>query len=148
MSDLEIRPLRASDEPQWRRLWTGYLEYYESTLPEEVYRSSFDRMLSDEDNEFSGLIALLDGKPIGLVHYLFHRHGWKLENVCYLQDLFVDKALRGTGAGRALIEAVYEKADAAGCPSVYWLTQHFNEVGRRLYDRVGKQTPFIVYNRP
>ncbi|MBE9537749.1 MAG: GNAT family N-acetyltransferase [Proteobacteria bacterium] len=148
MSNLEIRPLCASDEAQWRRLWTGYLEYYESTLPEEVYRSSFDRMLSDEDNEFKGLIALLDGKPIGLVHYLFHRHGWKLENVCYLQDLFVDKALRGTGAGRALIEAVYEKADAAGCPSVYWLTQHFNEVGRRLYDRVGKQTPFIVYNRP
>ena len=148
MSNLEIRPLCASDEPEWRRLWTGYLEYYESTLPEAVYRSSFDRMLSGEDNEFNGLIALLDGKPVGLVHYLFHRHGWKLENVCYLQDLFVDKELRGTGAGRALIEAVYEKADTAGCPSVYWLTQHFNEVGRRLYDRVGKQSPFIVYNRP
>lgn len=147
MANLEIRPLCAADEPEWRRLWTGYLEYYESTLPEEVYQSSFNRMLSDEDNEFEGLIALLDGKPIGLAHYLFHRHGWKVENVCYLQDLFVDKALRGTGAGRALIEAVYERADAAGCPSVYWLTQHFNEMGRRLYDRVGKQTPFIVYKR-
>ena len=147
MANLEIRPLCADDEPEWRRLWTGYLEYYESTVPEAVYRSSFDRMLCDEDNEFNGLIALLDGKPIGLVHFLYHRHGWKIENVCYLQDLFVDKALRGTGAGRALIEAVYERADAAGCPSVYWHTQHFNEVGRRLYDRVGVQTPFIVYNR-
>ncbi len=147
MAHLVIRPLVAQDEPQWRRLWTGYLEYYESTVAEEVYRSSFARMLSDENNEFKGLIALLDGQPIGLVHYLFHRHGWKVENVCYLQDLYVDAALRGTGAGRALIEAVYERADAAGCPSVYWLTQHFNEVGRRLYDRVGQQTPFIVYNR-
>jgi GNAT superfamily N-acetyltransferase len=112
-----------------------------------VYRSSFARMLSADDNEFEGLIALSEGKPIGLVHYLFHRHGWKLENVCYLQDLYVDKELRGTGAGRALIEAVYQHADAAACPSVYWLTQNFNEAGRRLYDRVGVQTPFIRYDR-
>jgi hypothetical protein len=31
---------------------------------------------------------------------------------------------------------------------VYWLTQHFNEAGRRLYDRVGELTPFIRYDRP
>ncbi len=148
MAKLEIRPLCAADEAAWRRLWTRYLEYYESTVPEAVYVSSFARLLSAQEHEFHGLIALSEGKPMGLVHYLFHRHGWKVENVCYLQDLYVDKALRGTGAGRALIEAVYERADAAGCPSVYWLTQDFNEVGRRLYDRVGKKTPFIVYNRP
>lgn len=148
MSTLEIRSLQSGDEVQWRRLWTGYLEYYESTVPEEVYRSSFARMLSSDEHEFSGLIAVLDGEPVGLVHFLFHRHGWKLENVCYLQDLFVDVAQRGTGVARALIEAVYERADAAGSPSVYWHTQHFNEAGRRLYDRVGKLSPFIVYNRP
>ena len=49
--------------------------------------------------------------------------------------------------GRALIEAVYAAADAEGTPSVYWTTQHFNEVGRRLYDRVGRLTPFIKYER-
>lgn len=95
----------------------------------------------------TGLIALLDGKPIGLTHYLFHRHCWKVENVCYLQDLVVDKEQRGTGVGRALIEEVYAKADEASCPSVYWMTQNFNEVGRRLYDRVGHLTPFIKYSR-
>ena len=148
MPQLEIRSLQASDEDQWRRLWTAYLEYYESTVPEEVYSSSFARMLSGQDNEFSGFLARIDGQAVGLVHFLFHRHGWKLENVCYLQDLYVDVAQRGTGVARALIEAVYESADAAGAPSVYWHTQHFNEAGRRLYDRVGKLSPFIVYNRP
>lgn len=148
MSTLEIRSLHSGDELQWRKLWTGYLEYYESTVPDEVYRSSFARMLSEDDNEFSGLLALADGEPVGLVHFLFHRHGWKLENVCYLQDLFVAVRQRGTGVARALIEAVYERADVAGSPSVYWHTQHFNDAGRRLYDRVGKLSPFIVYNRP
>lgn len=147
MNGLKIRPLQPNDQPEWRRLWTLYLEYYESTVPEEVYTTTFARLLSGEDNEFAGLIALLDDQPIGLTHYLFHRHCWKVENVCYLQDLVVDKDLRGTGVGRALIEEVYRKADEANCPSVYWMTQHFNEVGRRLYDRVGQLTPFITYSR-
>lgn len=147
---LDIRPVERGDEAEWRRLWKGYLDYYETAVTEEVYRTSFERMLAGNagaDNEFRGLIAVLDGTPVGLVHFLFHRHGWKIENVCYLQDLYADPKVRGRGIGRALIEAVYERADAAGCPSVYWLTQDFNETARRLYDRVGTLTPFIKYQR-
>ncbi len=145
---LTIRPLIATDEAAWRRLWTGYLVYYETRVPEAVYQSTFARLLSGEDHEFNGLIALLGEQPVGLVHYLFHRHCWKVENVCYLQDLFTDPEARGKGVARALIEAVYARADAAGAPAVYWLTQEFNYPGRMLYDKVGVKTPFIRYNRP
>jgi hypothetical protein len=31
--------------------------------------------------------------------------------------------------------------------SVYWMTQEFNTKARRLYDRIGKVTPFIKYSR-
>ena len=54
---------------------------------------------------------------------------------------------RGTGLGRKLIEVLCAAADANGTPSVYRLTQDFNAADRRLYDRVGKLTPFIRYNR-
>ena len=147
MAALHIRSILAEDEAHWRRLWTLYLDYYQSTVSEEVYTTTFSRLLSGEENQFTGLIALLDGRPIGLTHYLFHRHCWKVENVCYLQDLVVHEDQRGTGVGRALIEEVYRKADEANCPSVYWMTQDFNEAGRRLYDRVGQLTPFIKYSR-
>ncbi len=145
---LTIRPIEAQDRASWAPLWTAYLKFYETTVAQEVYDVSFARMLDPADTEFNGLIAEQNGIAVGITHYLFHRHMWKVENVCYLQDLYVAPQTRGTGAGRALIEAVYEKADQAGCPSVYWLTQEFNEVGRRLYDRVGTLTPFIRYNRP
>ena len=145
---LKIRPIVATDEPEWRRLWTRYLEFYETAVAPEVYATAFARLLSDTDGEFNGFIADLDGRAVGLAHYLFHRHMWKVENVCYLQDLYVDEDVRGTGAGRALIEAVYAAADAAGAPSVYWLTQDFNHTARKLYDRIGTLTPFIRYNRP
>ena len=145
--NLTVRPLTKSDEAQWRVLWACYLDYYETDVPEEVYVSSFARMLLREDGEFHGMVAELDGKLVGLVHYLFHRHGWKIENVCYLQDLYTDPSVRGKSVGRALIEATYKAADEAGAPAVYWLTQDFNEAGRRLYDRVGQLTPFIKYSR-
>ena len=103
--------------------------------------------MSGGENEFHALVLERDEGLGGLVHFLFHRHCWRVENVCYLQDLYVDADLRGRSRGRALIEAVYAAADDAGCPSVYWLTQHFNAPGRRLYDRVGRLTPFIRYDR-
>lgn len=146
--DLIIRPLTAKDETEWRRLWAGYLDYYETTLPEAVYASSFARMLGDNDRDFNGLVAELDGKLVGLTHYLFHRHGWKIEDTCYLQDLYADPDVRGRGIGRALINAVYAAADDAGAPNVYWLTQDFNKTARRLYDDVAVLTPFIKYQRP
>ena len=145
-----VRPLQASDETEWRRLWTAYLEFYETSVPDEVYRTTFARLLAGNagtKDEFRGLLVEANGKPAGLVHYVFHRHCWRIENVCYLQDLYVDPASRGKGLGRILIEAVYGEADAAGCPSVYWLTQDFNHPARKLYDQVGKLTPFIKYSR-
>lgn len=142
-----VRPIREDDHAEWRRMWTRYLEFYETSVSEEVYETLWARLHSDDPHEFNGLIAEVDGKPVGLTHYLFHRHGWKVENCCYLQDLYVDPEIRGTGAGRALIEAVYAAADKAGAPSVYWLTQDFNHTARQLYDRIATKTPFIRYNR-
>lgn len=143
-----IRPLEASDWAAWTRLWTGYLTFYETELPEAMHRRAFERMLSGDAGEFRGLVATQGAEPIGLVHYLFHRHGWREEAVIYLQDLYVDPSVRGGGVGARLIEAVYDAGDRAGCPYVYWTTQDFNAPARALYDRVGEWTPFIRYQRP
>ena len=145
--EINIRPIQLADKDAWRELWTGYLEFYEATVPEEVYESTFSRICDPANTEQEGLLAQVDETPVGLVHYIYHPHNWRIEKVCYLQDLYADPAARGTGAGRKLIEAVYDAADEAGCPIVYWLTQDFNETARKLYDRIGVLTPFIKYNR-
>lgn len=142
-----IRPLRPEDRAEWGRLWRGYLDYYQTSLPEAVYDNTFGRLVGGDPQDFNGFIAEIDGRPLGLVHFLFHRTCWKIENVCYLQDLYADPAVRGQGVGRALIEAVYAAADANGTPAVYWLTQDFNTEARKLYDRIAQTTPFIRYNR-
>ena len=147
MRRVAIRPIERADEREWRRLWADYLAFYGTQVEEQIYRTAFERLLGDARYDPHGLIAERDGRPVGLVHYLFHRHVWRVEDVAYLQDLYVDPAARGQGAGRALIEAVYAAADSARCPSVYWLTQDFNHAARKLYDAVGELTPFIKYQR-
>uniref|UniRef100_A4WRS7 GCN5-related N-acetyltransferase n=1 Tax=Cereibacter sphaeroides (strain ATCC 17025 / ATH 2.4.3) TaxID=349102 RepID=A4WRS7_CERS5 len=148
MSDtLVLRPISAEDEAAWRPVWQGYLRFYDTELPEEVLASTFTRLTSGEPSEPRGILAWRGGAAVGLVHYLFHRHCWRVENVCYLQDLFTTPEARGHGVGRALISAVYDAADAAGSRAVYWHTAENNARARALYDRIGRKSPFIRYNR-
>jgi len=146
MAGFEIVPLSSDQAQEWRRLWRDYLAFYETTVGEEVYAATFARLTDPGVPEMGAFLAVAE-RPVGLVHFIFHRHCWRIEDVCYLQDLYVDPAARGTGAGRALMEAVYAEADRRGCPSVYWTTQHFNHAARALYDRIGHLTPFIKYVR-
>lgn len=148
MPALIVRPLRAEDQTQWSEMWTAYLEFYETGVAPEVYDSTFARLLGDDPRDFSAFVAEQGDRLVGLTHFLFHRHAWKIEDVCYLQDLYARPDCRGTGVGRALIEAVYDAADKNGTPAVYWLTQDFNETARKLYDRIANETPFIRYQRP
>ncbi|UOM34447.1 GNAT family N-acetyltransferase [Acuticoccus sp. I52.16.1] len=143
-----IRPVIAADEAEWRRLFKAYHVFYEASVTDAVYTATFARILGDDPWQPFGLIAEVNGRAAGLVHYLFHSHTWREERITYLQDLYADPDVRGHGVGRALIEAVYRAADEAGAPGVYWTTQHFNETARLLYDRIGELTPFIKYQRP
>ncbi|MDJ1008714.1 MAG: GNAT family N-acetyltransferase [Paracoccaceae bacterium] len=145
---IELRALREADYEGWDLLWQGYLAFYGTKRPRAYRRSYFARLLSGNPHDYAGLVAARGGRLVGLAHYLFHAHGWQSEPVCYLQDLYAAPEARGSGVGRALIEAVYAEADKKAASGVYWTTQDFNETARRLYDRVGRPTPFIKYERP
>ena len=144
---LIIRNLKLDDKPEWVKLWRSYLEYYKTSLSNEVFHQTFARLLDTNLPKQNGLIAIKDNKPVGIVHFIYHPHNWRIEDVCYLQDLYTDPNFRGLGIGRSLMEAVYKAADANNTPNVYWLTEDFNQTARQLYDQVGRLTPFIKYQR-
>lgn len=91
------------------------------------------------------LVAERDGKIVGLAHTVTHLSTTRLADVCYLQDLFTVPEARGQGVARALIQAVYQRAAAAGCRRVYWQTHETNHTARALYDKLAEHQGFIIY---
>lgn len=143
-----MRVLRADDKARWLELFQGYIAFYQSSVPAETIDIVWHRMISGEAGAHVGLVAEdEDGRIIGLVHILFHRSTWSPTWYCYLEDLFVDPDARGKGAGRALVAAVYDEADARGATRTYWVTQEFNATARALYDKVADRAPFVQYRR-
>jgi GNAT superfamily N-acetyltransferase len=140
------RPLEARDEPAWRQLWLQYCRFYGADISEQMTALTWARLL---DGQFAlqGWCAELDDKVIGFVHALEHPSTWSKAPYVYLEDLYVDEATRKTGAGSALITAVYNHADKIGSPKVYWQTGYSNANARSLYEKIGKDSGYIVYSR-
>ena len=146
-NSLIVRSVLPTDFAQWQPLWAGYnLFYGRPALPAEITQMTWSRFF-DAYEPVHALVAEKDGQLVGLVHYLFHRSTIQIQPTCYLQDLFTDQAVRGKGVGRALIEAVYERARIAGSPRVYWQTHESNATAISLYNKVADRSGFIVYRK-
>jgi GNAT superfamily N-acetyltransferase len=146
--DITISALEPQDHARWAELWRGYLNFYETELPQEIYDHTWQRLLAPE-SPIRGLGARLGGDAaalVGITHYLFHAHAWIRQEVCYLQDLFVDAGVRRHGCGAKLIEAVAAIARERGCARLYWTTKEDNTVARSLYDRIARFNGFIRYD--
>lgn len=144
---MTVRELRASDRDAWNPLWDGYLRFYRAEVTDAVTEQTFTRMTERSDGCF-GLVAEAPGGGLaGIAHCIVHPTTWSWGGTCYLEDLYVDPAHRGTGAARALIEASGERARAAGAETLYWHTQAFNGRARSLYDTVARLTSHVHYER-
>lgn len=142
-----IRPLEDADRAQWEALFRAYIGFYEAQVPGDVIALTWQRLIDRSDGLFGLAGVDASGRLVGIAHALFHRSTWSPTFYCYLEDVFVDPAARGQGAGRALIEAVYAKADAEGCTRTYWATKSDNATARRLYDGLATLSPFVQYRR-
>ena len=143
---MTTRPLAEGDRAGWEPLWQAYNSFYRHQPSQEVTDSTFSRLCAEADGLF-GLVAEHEGSLAGLAHCVLHPSTWTTATYCYLEDLFVDRGARGTGAGRELIQAACREADARGATKVYWHTQAFNSPARSLYDELAHLTSFVKYER-
>lgn len=148
--EIVIRPVQREDFFAWKQLWDGYNTFYgrsgPTALSEEIIRTTWSRFF-DAYEPMHAIVAEEAGELLGLAHFLFHRSTIQLAPSCYMQDLFTVAAARGKGVGRALINAVYERAGQAGSPRVYWQTHESNTTAMQLYDKVAERSGFVVYRK-
>lgn len=145
---LNIRPLTESDRSRWEQLFRDYAKFYKTEVPQ----GGFDRVwawIFDTDNAFwCDVVELEDGRVIGFTQYQLMHRSLSGAMVCYLSDLYVEPEIRGSGAGRTMIDHVIDVARKKGITNVRWLTQEFNYPGRRLYDTYQPKSDFILYSVP
>ena len=143
---MNIRMAREADFAQWLPLWKGYQRFYKTDIPEITTTTTWSRF-HDAAEPMHCAVAEVGDRLVGLVHYIQHRSCWTVGDYVYLQDLFVDLDLRGTGLGRALIEHVYARAAEAGASRVWWLTHESNAQAMLLYDRIADKSGFVQYRK-
>jgi GNAT superfamily N-acetyltransferase len=146
VSTVQIRPVTPQDHDLWLPLWQAYLTFYKTELPASVSAVTWQRLL-DPSEPTNAALAWVDGKAVGMVHFIYHRSNWSVANACYLQDLLVAPEQRGTGVGRLLIEHVYATAKANGCDKVHWLTHETNATAIQLYERIAERPGFIQFRK-
>lgn len=144
---LEIRDATPADEAAFLRLWQGFTEGYNLTLPPGVTAFTWARLM-DPGNALTARLACLDGVPQGFAIHQHHPSTWVMGDDGYLEDLYVAPQARGQGLGRALIEDLIAIGRAQGWRRLYWLTEITNATARRLYDQFCDNDGHIRYRMP
>lgn len=145
---VNIRPLTREDRNTWEKLFGEYAQFYETSVPEGGLDAVW-QWIFDPDNAFwCDLAENSAGEVIGFTQYQLMHRSLSGTMICYLSDLYVDPEVRGTGAGRAMIDHVLEFARNRGLSGVRWLTQEGNLTARRLYDTYHSKSDFILYSVP
>jgi GNAT superfamily N-acetyltransferase len=91
-------------------------------------------------------VAEVDGEVVGIAHVRAFARPLEGDWGGFLDDLFVDPARRGTGAGEALLEHLRALARERGWGVVTWITGADNHVARRLYDRLAERQEWVSYD--
>lgn len=146
MSTLTIRMAQSDDHAQWLPLWQAYQVFYKTTIAAPVTAQTWARFLDDRE-PLHCAVAEIGGVLVGMVHYIDHRSCWTQGDYVYLQDLYAQPEVRGTGVGRALIEHVYAYAAQANASRVWWLTHESNQHAMLLYDRMADKSGFVQYRK-
>lgn len=142
---LVIRAPQAGDREAWGRLYQGYAAFYRSEQSEEMRDRVWSWIMEGRAGQ-QARVAELDGRLIGLAHFRPFLRPLSASVGGYLDDLFVEPALRGTGAGRALLTELANIARQEGWSVIRWITAEDNATARRLYDSLAGATPWVTYD--
>ena len=94
-------------------------------------------LVNDSENKlFSSLVAEAQSTIVGIALYYNRYSTWKGKTI-HLEDLMVTKNQRGKGVGKALLNAVVEKAKAANLKRVEWNVLDWNTPAIDFYKSVG-----------
>jgi GNAT superfamily N-acetyltransferase len=135
--DVTMRTAEAADLPAILRLLADDpLGKNRETAVEAPYQAAFAAITADPNQEL--VVAELDGKVVGCFQLSFipglsRRGAWRAQ----IESVRIESALRGQGAGRAMMGWAIARARSRGCALVQLTTDKRRPDAHRFYVRLG-----------
>ncbi len=143
---MRVIPIEQRHRAAWDALYAGYAEFYRVAQTPQM-RDAVWAWLHEPSHELCGLIAEDDaGRAVGLAHYRAFARPLRAVTGCFLDDLFVDPTMRGSGAAPAMLAALRALARERGWDVVRWITADDNHRARTLYDNHATRTWWVTYD--
>ena len=140
-----VRELKNGDFFNWFDVYLGYAEFYDTELTDDKAVLAWSQ-LTDPNHEMSALVAVDENERfVGLAHFRPFARTLHASRGLYVDDLFVIDEARNAGVGRALLEAVRERAVQGRFSVVRFITAADNTVAQQLYDSMAEKTSWVTY---
>ena len=143
-SEIIVRPARESDAEAVARMGEEFQDFLnaletdpEGAGPPALTAEGYRRDGFGPRPWFQGLVAELDGAPVG---YLLYYLGYWADDAApclHVADLFVREAARGRGAGRALMAEAAAVLSRQGGRRVLWTVWCRNRAAIGFYRALG-----------
>lgn len=144
---VHIRPAHAEDADLILRFITDLAIYEKAEHEVRTDAEGIRASLFARDSNAHALICERDGEPIGYAVYFFNYSTWLGRAGLYLEDLYVEPAHRGIGAGKALLRHLARVAVDKGCGRFEWAVLDWNRPAIDFYESLGArpQTEWTTY---
>jgi GNAT superfamily N-acetyltransferase len=134
---VSVRSARAGDETEILRMVRALAEYEHEAHSVEATAEGLATVLFNDHPRVFAHVAEVDGRVVGIAVWFFNFSTWTGRHGIYLEDLFVEPDVRGRGIAHALFAALAREAKAHDCPRIDWAVLDWNELGKKLYRRLG-----------
>lgn len=140
-----VRRPAAEDRAEWDRLYIGYAAFYTVNQTQEM-RDQVWNWINDPSHSTEAFVAEANDRLVGLAHFRPFSRPLAASTGGYLDDLFVDSLVRGSGVADALISAIVEEARRRNWTVIRWITAENNFRARAVYERLAERTSWVTYD--
>ena len=139
-----IRNLEKKDKETWNKLYNKYADFYKVPMNKNILNTLWG-WIHDETHVIRGICFELEGKIVGIAHYRTMPRPIKGQYIGFLDDLFVEPEFRGQKIAQKLIVHLKSLSKSNNWNGIRWITHSSNANAKKLYDKIGNNTGFVLY---
>lgn len=137
MMRVQLRDAVPDDVPTLARFIRALAEYERLAHHAVATEADLRRFLFDAPHRAEALLAERDGAAIGFAIWYYAFSTFAGRPTLYVEDVFVEPAVRGGGTGRAIFAHLAARALAQGCARMEWSVLDWNAPSIAFYRGLG-----------